>query len=356
MAKNLSKWLDEFAEGGADVTAPENWPQTYHGSGGEQIQADWNQTDNTAKDYIKNKPEIPSEQVQADWNQTDNTAKDFIKNKPEIPAAQVQADWNQTNTEAKDFIKNKPEIPAAVSGTNDGTNWTSITIGNDTYPIPAGGETKYLHIVKLRGANVYRPGGTKLAQTFDMAIAFVNNKSAAYASNQGHTAIYDYLGVTQGTTSQFKPLLYGWVWTQMGETTVNGLTSTDSWRIDLTYVDSTSNETYYGYSTTHSLLYQHGGVAPAVTAFPPTLLFSSDGTKFKVVKMTNSVITDSDGTDITSSVTLTQTPLSCGTLGVYRLFEIQSSGYQIAFRGELAPYSTYAGDFTAYDTVIPIKQ
>lgn len=328
MAKNLSKWLDEFAEGGADVTAPENWPQTYNSS----------------------------EQVQADWNQTDNTAKDFIKNKPEIPAAQVQADWNQTNTEAKDFIKNKPEIPAAVSGTNDGTNWTSITIGNDTYPIPAGGETKYLHIVKLRGANVYRPGGTKLAQTFDMAIAFVNNKSAAYASNQGHTAIYDYLGVTQGTTSQFKPLLYGWVWTQMGETTVSGLTSTDSWRIDLTYVDSNSNETYYGYSTTHSLLYQHGGVAPAVTAFPPTLLFSSDGTKFKVVKMTNSVITDSDNTDITSSVTLTQTPLSCGTLGVYRLFEIQSSGYQIAFRGELAPYSTYAGDFTAYDTVIQIKQ
>lgn len=31
------------------------------------------------------------------------------------------------------------DIPAAVSGVNNGTNWTSITIGNDTYGIPTGG-------------------------------------------------------------------------------------------------------------------------------------------------------------------------------------------------------------------------
>lgn len=31
------------------------------------------------------------------------------------------------------------DLPAAVSGTNDGTNWLTITIGNDTYNIPAGG-------------------------------------------------------------------------------------------------------------------------------------------------------------------------------------------------------------------------
>ena len=28
------------------------------GEGGEQIQSDWNQTDNTQKDYIKNKPDL----------------------------------------------------------------------------------------------------------------------------------------------------------------------------------------------------------------------------------------------------------------------------------------------------------
>ena len=38
-----------------------------------------------------------------------------------------------------DDLTNKPSIPNAVSGTNDGTNWTSLTIGSDTYRIPSGG-------------------------------------------------------------------------------------------------------------------------------------------------------------------------------------------------------------------------
>lgn len=35
----------------------------------------------------------------------------------------------------------KSELPAAVSGTNDGTNWTSLTIGNDTYGVGGGGSS-----------------------------------------------------------------------------------------------------------------------------------------------------------------------------------------------------------------------
>ena len=37
-----------------------------------------------------------------------------LSNKPTIPDAQIQSDWNQTNTEAKDYIKNKPNIPSGV--------------------------------------------------------------------------------------------------------------------------------------------------------------------------------------------------------------------------------------------------
>lgn len=36
-------------------------------------------------------------------------------------------------------LSDKPTIPDAVSGTNDGTNWTSITIGSTTKAIPSGG-------------------------------------------------------------------------------------------------------------------------------------------------------------------------------------------------------------------------
>lgn len=47
--------------------------------------------------------------VQADWEQSDDTADDFIKNKPTIPAAQVNADWNAVSGVAQ--ILNKPTIP-----------------------------------------------------------------------------------------------------------------------------------------------------------------------------------------------------------------------------------------------------
>lgn len=85
------------------------------GGSGSAVQADWEQTDTTAADYIKNKPTIPAAQVQADWNQTTTTAADYIKNKPTIPAAQVQSDWEQTDTTAADYIKNKPTLGAAAA-------------------------------------------------------------------------------------------------------------------------------------------------------------------------------------------------------------------------------------------------
>lgn len=54
--------------------------------GGSSVQSDWNQTDTTASDYIKNKPTITA-QVQSDWNQTDIYDKSYIKNKPNVIGA-----------------------------------------------------------------------------------------------------------------------------------------------------------------------------------------------------------------------------------------------------------------------------
>ena len=33
-----------------------------------------------------------------------------LRDKPTIPAAQIQSDWNQTNTSSLDYIKNKPNL------------------------------------------------------------------------------------------------------------------------------------------------------------------------------------------------------------------------------------------------------
>ena len=134
------------------------------GSGGggiEQVQSDWAQSDDTKKDYIKNKPSlstvatsgnyndllnkptIPDSQIQSDWNQSNTAAKDYIKNKPTIPNAQIQSDWNQTTTTAKDYIKNKPTIPAAQvqSNWNESDTNSKAYIQNKptVYEKPSGG-------------------------------------------------------------------------------------------------------------------------------------------------------------------------------------------------------------------------
>lgn len=73
-----------------------------------QVQANWNETDDTDPSYIQNKPTIPAAQVQSDWSQSDNTAVDYIKNKPSIPAAQVNSDWTANSGVAQ--ILNKPDL------------------------------------------------------------------------------------------------------------------------------------------------------------------------------------------------------------------------------------------------------
>lgn len=144
-------WTQKVTEGVniADISVDGEITPVYAPEGGaDQVQSDWEQVDDTAVDFIKNKPTIPEpgsevswdqevqegtkiatitidgsrqdvyapeggggSQVQADWSQSDSAAVDFIKNKPTIPAAQVQADWNVTSSYSKAYIKNKPTIP-----------------------------------------------------------------------------------------------------------------------------------------------------------------------------------------------------------------------------------------------------
>ena len=112
---------------------------------GEQEQADWDQADPTAVDYIKNKPTlsavatsgsytdltdtptIPAAQVNSDWDAASGVAQILNKptlsavatsgsytdltDTPTIPAAQVNSDWNAVSGVAQ--ILNKPTIPAA---------------------------------------------------------------------------------------------------------------------------------------------------------------------------------------------------------------------------------------------------
>ena len=101
---------------------------------GEQVQSDWNETDNQAPDYIKNKPIIPSisglatvvyvDQQDAlkvdkiagkglstnDYTTVEQTKLAGIQDGAEV---NVNADWNATSGDAE--ILNKPTIPS-ISG------------------------------------------------------------------------------------------------------------------------------------------------------------------------------------------------------------------------------------------------
>ena len=155
---------------GTNITIDAN--NVISSTGGTQVQADWNQTDDTAVDYIKNKPVFPdtSEFVtkeeynpkevaiaealtELNENKADKTELPDVSTfatKTELNAkqdalvsgtniktinnqsilgegnieiqgggggTQQQADWNQTDTTAVDYIKNKPTNVSAF--TND---------------------------------------------------------------------------------------------------------------------------------------------------------------------------------------------------------------------------------------------
>lgn len=74
----LTQWFGTQAE--YDAIAEKDPNVIYNIEGSDNVQSDWNQTDTTADDYIKNKPTIPAAQVNADWNA--NSGVSQILNKP----------------------------------------------------------------------------------------------------------------------------------------------------------------------------------------------------------------------------------------------------------------------------------
>ena len=79
---------------------------------------------------------IPAAQIQSDWNQSNTSAKDYIKNKPEIPVLPTLADV-ATSGDYED-LSNKPTIPTVPTNvsafTNDAGYITGYTETDPTVP------------------------------------------------------------------------------------------------------------------------------------------------------------------------------------------------------------------------------
>ena len=133
--------------------------------------------------------------VQADWNETDNTSDAYIQNKPTIPDAQIQSDWNQTDTSAKDYIKNKPTIPSG----GDSVSWNQIQqTGQKIAEIDINGTTQ----------DVYAPQGGGGSYSAGDGIDITNNEISVdtaftEASTRANIASGDTLSTIWGKIKKF---------------------------------------------------------------------------------------------------------------------------------------------------------
>lgn len=95
-------------------------------------------------------------------------------NKPTIPDAQIQSDWNQSNTTAKDYIKNKPEVALKSDlysqpdpnghayvdlGLPSGTLWATMNVGASS---ETGSGDYYMY---GKGSSIYNSSDTTYAGT-----------------------------------------------------------------------------------------------------------------------------------------------------------------------------------------------
>lgn len=112
----------------------------------------------TSGDYddLTNKPTIPAAQIQSDWDQSDNTQVDFIKNKPTLGTMAAESASNYTPTSGLATVAttgsypdlhNRPTIPTVNNATitlqdDGGTTIDTFTLNqssNKTITIPSGG-------------------------------------------------------------------------------------------------------------------------------------------------------------------------------------------------------------------------
>ena len=86
---------------GANITIENN---VISSTGGTQVQADWNQTDDTAVDFIKNKPIVPD---------VSDYVEKSVYNQKEIAVAEALTDLNENKADKTD-VYSKSEVDSAI--------------------------------------------------------------------------------------------------------------------------------------------------------------------------------------------------------------------------------------------------
>ena len=158
------------------------------------VQSDWNQTNTTADDYIKNKPTIPAEAnngvltIQRNSTQLGTFSANQSTNQTidiSVPTALSGLTDDSTHRTITDTEKSTWNGKSVVSGTNDGTKWTTITIDGTTMNIPSGGGG----------------GGGLTDYNFTFLLLTNNTTTYTFAADQ---RCYQHVTMTAGATINFQ--------------------------------------------------------------------------------------------------------------------------------------------------------
>ena len=142
-----------------------------------QIQSDWNQSNTSAKDYIKNKPEIPVLPTLADVAFSGDY--EDLENTPTIP---VVPEWAMSSTKPSYTVS---EIDGAqeelVSGTNIKTinNESILGSGNITIQGGGGGDVNVIESITFNGSAVPVDSSKNAAITYSAPVTSVNGNTGA---------------------------------------------------------------------------------------------------------------------------------------------------------------------------------
>lgn len=122
--------------------------------------------------------------------------------------------WNEEtdeNTEVNLFeVAQKVDDIPVVSGTNDGTNWTDITIGSETYSIPSGGSSSgtNLRVISISNSGFITGDDLAAIQAFPQAVILNYNNRQLRLGNSSTTygsyARYEYNAVDDYNITTYK--------------------------------------------------------------------------------------------------------------------------------------------------------
>ena len=274
-------------------------------------------------------------------------------------------------------------IKTETEETDPDSNETVTTYSYDYTEIPdmsaitsmLNTKKRYLHIVSCAGTSFWGTGNIHCYEYREICFAIANNSSSAYSS--AHTAIYDYLGVSQGQSSAHKPLIWGYEWfTYQGDGSLS-LSDSNAWScmkyrpqsysLSLSYTETVTPatesqeaviKTYYNDTITCRTVENSNKNTPWKAYIPsninPIPFYAKDGS-MKVFYKENGTWKDTTGATVTIVETTTAGQLV--EVEKHRLYDIYASGYELRYRNDrnYNPQSSYAGDYNIMnDTVIDL--